>query len=43
MKVYVNSHVNFKIEDLERVEEKYDTYIYTQHGIYQKYKKHFPV
>lgn len=41
MKVYVNSHINFKIEDLENVEEKYDTYIYTQYGIYQKYKKHF--
>lgn len=41
MQVYVNSPVNFKIEDRENVEEKYDTYIYTQYGIYQKYKKHF--
>ena len=41
MKVYVNSPINFQIEDTESVEEKYDTFLYTQHGIYQKYKKHF--
>lgn len=41
MKVYINAPVNFEIEDVERFEERCDTYIYTQHGIYQKYKKHF--
>lgn len=41
MKVYTNSHVNVSVEDHENIEETYDTYIYTQTGIYKKYKKHF--
>jgi len=41
MKVYTNSTINFSIEDHETFEESYDTYIYTQNGIYKKYKKHF--
>lgn len=41
MKVYTNSKINFSIEDCDLSEESYDTYIYTQNGIYQKYKKHF--
>lgn len=41
MKVYTNSPINFSIEDHETVEESYETYIYTESGIYKKYKKHF--
>ena len=41
MRVYTNLPLNFSIEDLNNVEENCETYIYTNHGIYQKYKKHF--
>ena len=41
MKVYTNSPINFSIEDHDSVEELYETYIYSQNGIYKKYKKQF--
>ena len=41
MKVYTNSPLNISIEDNDDVKEYYETYVYTRHGIYQKYKKHF--
>ena len=41
MKVYTNSQINISIEDQDKTEEIVETYIYTQQGIYKKYKKHF--
>lgn len=41
MKVYTNSTPNFSIDDHECIDETFETFIYTQHGIYKKYKKHF--
>jgi hypothetical protein len=41
MKVYTNLQINFSIEDHDSIEQTYETYIYTQNGIYKKYKKHF--
>tara|TARA_Y100000816_G_C25802001_1_gene420041 strand:+ start:224 stop:625 length:402 start_codon:yes stop_codon:yes gene_type:complete len=41
MKIYTNSQINISIEDRDDVEELVETYIYTQKGIYKKYKKHF--
>jgi hypothetical protein len=41
MKVYTNSPINISIEDHDNIEEIFETYIYTQNGIYKKYKKHF--
>ena len=41
MKVFTNSQIDISIEDEDKVEEIVETYIYTQQGIYKKYKKHF--
>lgn len=41
MKVYTNSIVKLTIEDQDNFQDSYETYIYTQNGIYKKYKKHF--
>lgn len=41
MKVYTDSIISVNFDDLQNVSESYETYVYTNHGIYKKYKKHF--
>tara|TARA_Y100000389_G_scaffold64953_1_gene60996 strand:+ start:11905 stop:12309 length:405 start_codon:yes stop_codon:yes gene_type:complete len=41
MKVYTNNSVRITIENQDNLQESYETYIFTENGIYKKYKKHF--
>ena len=41
MIVYSNKILNFEIEDLDNLEISFEPYIYTNSGIYTKYKKHY--
>jgi len=41
MRIYSNIPVTFAVEDSQHYDVIYDEYIYTNDGLFKKYKKHF--
>lgn len=41
MRIYSNIPVTFTVEDSQHYDVIYDEYIYTNDGLFKKYKKHF--